>query len=222
MVLSACNARPLPIVSVLWHANGPIFTSGSRMMTRSQTMTQPAAAGKADSEDLPQHIQIVYSSKTDSFNQALLDGFLNHRHDENIKRSHLFNGRYENIYISSEQVPELHDLLDEACAHASLFLAIDELQAGCWFNFMPPGAVTTVHSHDDDDELLSAVYYVSVPDDSGKLIIHENKERYAITPRPGMFVFFPPDVVHEVSENLSTHERLSIAINFGRQKPAHD
>ena len=121
-----------------------------------------------------------------------------------------------------EQVPELGDLFDEACSHARRILGIDDLQAGCWFNFMPPGAVTTVHSHDDDDELLSGVYYVSVPEDSGQLIIHENNEQYAITPQQGMFVFFPPDVVHEVSENMSTQQRLSIAINFGRRRTARD
>ena len=83
---------------------------------------------------------------------------------------------------------------------------------------MTPGAVTTVHSHDDNDELLSAVYYVSVAENSGNLIIHEDNKQHSITPEQGMFVFFAPDVVHEVSENLSSHERLSIAINFGKRR----
>ena len=185
-------------------------------------MTQLSAAGKTAAEDLPKHIQIALSSKADSFNKALLDGFLNHQHDADIKRSHLFNGRYENIYLDIEQVPELGDLLDEACRHASRILDIDDLQAGCWFNYMPPGAVTTRHSHDDGDELLSAVYYVSVPADSGELIIHDNHHQHRITPQQGMFVFFAPDVVHEVSRNISTADRLSIAINFGSHRHAGD
>ncbi len=150
-------------------------------------------------------------------NEALLEGFLRHQHDAGVKRSHLFNGRYENIYLTCAHIPLLRDMLDEACEHASKILHTDGLQAGCWFNHMPPGAVTTVHSHDDDDELLSAVYYVAVPENSGNLIIHQDCEQYIITPKQGLFVYFAPDVVHEVSENISNHERLSIGINFGRR-----
>lgn len=167
--------------------------------------------------DLPANTHIVYSSKPDIFNDALLHGFLRHQHDPGIKRTHLFGGRYENIYLTSDHIPELGQLLDEACGHASRIVGIDDLQAGCWCNYMPPGAVTTVHSHDDDDELLSAVYYVSVAENSGNLIIHGDDKKYTITPEQGMFVFFAPDVVHEVSKNRSTHQRLSIAINFGRR-----
>jgi hypothetical protein len=172
--------------------------------------------------NLPADTHIVYSGQADVLNQALLDGFYRHQQDPDIKRSHLFNGRYENIYLTSEQIPELGNLLVEARDHARRLLNIDDLQAGSWFNFMPPGSVTSVHSHDDYDELMSAVYYVSVPQNSGKLIIHKDNQQHVITPQQGMFVFFAPDVVHEVSENMSSEDRLSIAINFGRRKIAGD
>ena len=172
--------------------------------------------------NLPADTHIVYSGQADILNQALLDGFFTHQHAPDIKRSHLFNGRYENIYLTSAQIPELGNLLDEALDHARRLLNIDDLQAGCWFNFMPPGSVTSVHSHDDYDELMSAVYYVAVPQNSGKLIIHKDNKQYVITPQQGMFVFFAPNVVHEVSENMSSDDRLSIAINFGRRKIADD
>lgn len=150
-------------------------------------------------------------------NDVLITGFFNHYEDADVKRTHLLNGRYENVYITSELIPELDTVLNEACTHASSLLNIDGLQAGCWFNNMPPGAVTTKHSHDDDDELLSAVYYVTVPEHSGDLIIHGDNKDMRIKPEAGMFVFFKPDVVHEVTENLSQHSRLSIGINFGRK-----
>jgi hypothetical protein len=191
-------------------------------MTYSETITQNTGEDTAVTANLPPNTHIAFSNKANTLNTALLDGFLNHQHDVNIKRSHLFNGRYENIYLTSEQIPELRDLLDEALGHASRLLGITDLQAGCWFNYMPPGAVTTVHSHDDDDELLSAVYYVSAPHNSGKLVIHENNKQHVITPQQGMFVFFAPDVVHEVNENMSGHDRLSIAINFGRRNSASE
>ena len=172
--------------------------------------------------ELPANTHIVHSSNPDALNRALLHGFLKHQHDPDIKRTHLFNGRYENIYLTSRQIPQLKDLLDEARDHASRILNIDDLQAGCWFNFMPGGAVTSMHSHDDYGELMSAVYYVSVPENSGNLIIHEGDERHVIKPQEGMFVFFAPDVVHEVSKNMSADDRLSIAINFGRRRDAED
>jgi hypothetical protein len=172
--------------------------------------------------DLPANTHIVYSSKPDVLNHALLSGFLKHQHDPDIKRTHLFGGRYENIYLTSRHIPELKELLDEARDHASRFLNIDDLQAGCWFNFMPSGAVTSVHSHDDYDELMSAVYYVSVPENSGDLIIHDGDKRHVIKPQEEMFVFFAPDVVHEVSRNMSSDDRLSIAINFGRRRDAEE
>ena len=172
------------------------------------------------STGVPDNTHIVYSRNAEMLNPALLRGFLDYWQDGDIKRTHLFNGRYENIYLTARQIPLLRDLLDEACRLASRILGIDDLQAGCWFNYMPPGAVTTRHSHDDDDELLSAVYYVSVPANSGDLIIHDKHRQHRISPQPGMFVFFAPDVAHEVSKNMSTADRLSIALNFGRHRRA--
>ena len=86
---------------------------------------------------------------------------------------------------------------------------------------MPPGSTTTLHTHDDADELMSAVYYVNVPENSGRLVIHEKKDgvgsrKIEITPEAGDFIFFKPDVAHEVTRNNSAQSRLSIAFNFGQ------
>jgi ectoine hydroxylase-related dioxygenase (phytanoyl-CoA dioxygenase family) len=87
---------------------------------------------------------------------------------------------------------------------------------------MPPGATTTLHTHDDDDELLSAVYYVYVPEDSGNLVLYDDsktdssEKRIEVESRTGDFIFFKPDIRHEVSKNCSTEHRLSIGINFGQ------
>ncbi len=189
-------------------------------MTNTETNRRDTKPGANIYTDLPANTHIVYSSKPDALNHALLQGFLKHQHDPDIKRTHLFGGRYENIYLTSRQIPQLRELLDEACDHARRFLHVDDLQAGCWFNFMPGGSVTSVHSHDDYDELMSGVYYVSVPENSGDLIIHNGDERHIIQPQEGMFVFFAPDVVHEVSRNMSSEDRLSIAINFGQRRYA--
>ena len=91
----------------------------------------------------------------------------------------------------------------------------NKLVSGFWFNAMRPGDITTVHTHDDDDELLSCVYYISVPDNSGDLVITENNEKLVLKPEAGSFVFLSPEILHEVSRNESNDSRLSMAFNFG-------
>lgn len=139
---------------------------------------------------------------------------------EDTKRSHYFSGRYENIYINRERIPALQPVLEVARSGATEFLSQPgaSLSVGFWFNEMQPGHVTLPHRHDEDDELVSAVYYVRVPPESGDLILTENNAKRVITPRQGMFVYFRPDVLHEVTENKSGATRLSIGMNFGIRK----
>ncbi|WJW74407.1 putative 2OG-Fe(II) oxygenase [Thiohalobacter sp. IOR34] len=154
----------------------------------------------------------------DTVNAALLQDFQQHRDDPDLRRSHLFGGRYENLYLPLARVPALAEVLAVAVAGTRqiLGLAADvELRAGGWFNEMGPGQATSLHRHDDDDELMSAVYYVTVPADSGDLLIHAGERRLRIPPRVGHLVFFPPDLAHEVTENRSEATRLSIGINVG-------
>jgi Rps23 Pro-64 3,4-dihydroxylase Tpa1-like proline 4-hydroxylase len=167
---------------------------------------------------------IITSKKSQALNTDITTGFLaNHQRDDVLK-THLFDGRYENIYLTSEHIPALTMLIDEATELAESILQLDNLRAGYWFNFMPPGSTTTVHRHDDDDELLSAVYYVDVAENSGNLIIYDDTKnesfgeagKVEITPTAGNFIFFKPDVRHEVTRNNSSKSRLSIGINFGQ------
>lgn len=156
----------------------------------------------------------------DSFNKTLMLSFLNHQDDESVRKTHLFEGRYENIYLNEQHIPELKSLVKEAVKLAEEILNIKNLRAGYWFNHMPPGATTTLHTHDDDDELLSGVYYVKVPENSGNLIIfdktkNENKGKIEIQSKTGEFIFFKPNAPHEVSKNNSSEHRLSIGFNFG-------
>lgn len=141
--------------------------------------------------------------------------------DEDFKaKTHLFNGRYENIYLEVDKMPELDIIVNSALENAASILNIkkEKLAFGFWLNAMGAGDVTTAHTHDDDDELLSCVYYIKVPEHSGDLIITENNKKTIITPEEGTFVFFLPDTLHEVSKNESGQSRLSIAFNFGLKK----
>ena len=135
-------------------------------------------------------------------------------------KSHFFGGRYENIYLGRDQLPGLDTILDAALAQAALLLscAKHELQLGFWFNLMQQGNVTLPHSHDDDDELLSATYYLQVPPDAGKLVLELPAGRRTIDPVEGQFVFFHPRIEHEVTRHLHRTPRVSLGINIGPSK----
>ena len=155
--------------------------------------------------------------QAEQLNDKLYKGFLSHMNDKDIRQSHHFGGRYENIYIDSKKIPELDTILHQAiqCASEILDIPTSRLKAGLWFNAMGKGQVTTAHRHDDDDELLSAVYYVRIPENSGQLILSEQNLRTEVTPKAGMFMFFPSDMMHEVTVNNSEEMRLSLGINIG-------
>ena len=157
----------------------------------------------------------IYSKNAHELNTALVEGFLEHQNDEGIRKTHLFEGRYENIYLNHLQIPELSTVIAEAIALAEKVTNTTGLRVGYWFNYMPPGATTTLHTHDDDDEVLSSAYYVYVPEGSGDIILHGKKETVQLQPREGEFIMFKPDAPHEVTKNNSKEHRLSIGMNFG-------
>jgi len=169
----------------------------------------------------------VFSSRLRSpekLNDTLLAGFLKWHDDNSVRKTHLFAGRYENIYLNETHIPQLTTVIDAAIKSAEIILQTKNLRAGYWFNYMPAGASTTLHTHDDDDELLSGVYYIHAAKNSGDLIIHEKNpegspRHLKISPEAGKFIFFKPNVAHEVAKNLSSEHRLSIGINFGIPAP---
>lgn len=115
--------------------------------------------------------------------------------DEDFKqKTHLFNGRYENIYLEVNKILELKTIVNAARENAASILNIkkEKLAFGFWLNAMGAGDVTTAHTHDDDDELLSCVYYIKAPENSGDLIITANNNQTIIKPSEGSFIFSHP------------------------------
>jgi hypothetical protein len=134
-----------------------------------------------------------------------------------VRRHHYLGGRYENLYVTFESIPEIRVILDLATAQAAhiLIRPKKDLRVGWWLNVMRPGDITFVHTHDEEDEILSGVYYIDVPPDSGKLVLIDGARREEIWPRAGMFVFFAPEIPHEVTRNESGRPRISVGFNFG-------
>ncbi|MCB1733986.1 MAG: 2OG-Fe(II) oxygenase [Gammaproteobacteria bacterium] len=150
-------------------------------------------------------------------NVALLKAYLGLRDSPDVRRSHLFEGRWENRYVARERIPEIEPVLSAALDHARQLVGRNDLRVGFWFNETHPGQRTLIHSHDDTDELLSGVYYVTAPDQCGDLIIHDQDHVDRVVPQAGQFVFFPPDLPHEVEPHRGAGMRLSLAMNFGPQ-----
>lgn len=136
---------------------------------------------------------------------------------ECVRRTHFFGGRFENTYIDARDIPEIAPLISQVKELTAQFLRLEsaDLKVGFWFNVMEPGQRTLPHHHDENDELLSAVYYIRVPENSGDLILHLGGDCLRIRPQEGKLVMFAPAVVHEVTPNLSQELRLSVAFNVG-------
>ncbi|MCR4347559.1 MAG: 2OG-Fe(II) oxygenase family protein [Sulfuricaulis sp.] len=137
--------------------------------------------------------------------------------NEIFHRNHFLGGRYENLYVVLDAIPEMRVILDLATAQAAHILdqPKKELVIGWWLNIMRPGDYTYPHTHDDADELLSGVYYIVVPPRSGKLLLTKGSQRAEVEPRAGRIVYFKPDVLHEVMRNESDGSRISIGFNVG-------
>jgi hypothetical protein len=132
-------------------------------------------------------------------------------------RSHFIGGRFENLYLDPDRLPGVGALLAFAEDQARQVLGIGAapLRCGFWLNAMEPGQRTSTHGHDENDEFLSGVYYITVPPDSGDILFHDDPFEVRLTPEPGMLLFFPPALVHSVEENRSGERRLSLAFNIG-------
>ena len=134
-----------------------------------------------------------------------------------VRRHHYLGGRYENLYVAFESIPEIRVILDLATAQAAhiLIRPKKDLRVGWWLNIMRPGDITFAHTHDEEDEILSGVYYIDVPPDSGTLVLIDGVRREEVQPHAGMFIFFAPEILHEVTCNESGRLRISVGFNFG-------
>ena len=165
--------------------------------------------------------QELMLAEPETLNAGLYERFMALSGTDRIRQSHHFEGRFENTYIDAADIPEIATVLDMVKQQAGRLLGVpaDTLKAGFWFNAMEAGQRTTLHHHDENDELLSAVYYIRVPANSGDLVLHDNDRTVTIQPREGKLVMFAPAVLHEVTANRGTGLRLSVAMNVG---PASD
>ena len=99
------------------------------------------------------------------------------------------------------------------------------------FNTQTKNTWDTPHLHDCP---FTSVFYITVPDGSGDINfidytfghsllmnLHEEQRQSRfykrLSPRPGMFLFFPGYVPHQVEPTFSDTPRVSIVINYVRK-----
>ncbi len=153
-------------------------------------------------------------------NAAILQRFSQLRDDPALKRTHHVHGRFENTYVPLEQIPQLQPVVDFVVRCASQRLGSQQaLRLGFWFNEMGAGHITSLHDHAEADELLSACYYIRVPEHSGCFVAVEKGQRQQLQPAEGLLILFAPELAHEVEENCSGETRLSVAFNIGPADP---
>ncbi len=164
-------------------------------------------------ETFPTYKKILLQDMA-SINSSILTAFQTMSPKDYDKQTHYFHGRYENIYINEERIPQLELLISKIKNEVSKYLNADnkQIKMGFWLNVMMPGQVTSRHCHDDLDEMVSGVYYIKVPDQSGKLILHSDKD-IEIEPQESMLILFSPALDHQVLVNNSQDIRLSIGLN---------
>ncbi len=166
--------------------------------------------------------------QADAINGPLERAFSELSDSDFKRRSHFIGGRFENLYLNRERLPGMAEVLGFGLEQARALLsnpsanwlegpiAADQpLRIGFWINAMQPGQSTSRHSHEEHDELISGVYYVSAPADSGQILFHDPPFETRVRPQPGLLLLFAPGLEHSVEVNRSAAQRLSIAFNIG-------
>lgn len=162
-------------------------------------------------------IQLVDYPRAETTNPRMTTAFAGLDDADFDRRTHYIGGRFENLYPAADRLPEIDALCGfvKHQAHNLLGPSPGALRLGYWLNAMAPRQRTSEHTHDESDELLSAVYFVATPPDCGDLIFYDDPFTIRVTPEPGMLLLFPPGLPHAVEENRSDRLRLSIAFNIG-------
>lgn len=152
-----------------------------------------------------------------AYHSAIIERLFALKDSERARKSHYFAGRYENIYLTPEDVPEIDVILDTAIREAARILDCEstDLQLRFWFNLMQQNDVTLPHTHDVNDEILSATYYLQTPPQSGRLLLRLGEDVREIEPVEGNFVFFDPQIEHEVTMHPHPTARISLGLNIG-------
>ena len=112
----------------------------------------------------------------------------------------------------------------------NLFLSKELRLHNMWYNVNGLGSFNRPHDH--EGAVVSGVYYVSIPKNSGFIVFLNNEDvgkfytfvdkfngynssTWKVEPKENQCVLFPSYLKHYVEPNLNKKERISISFNYG-------
>ena len=129
---------------------------------------------------------------------------------------------------------KLHSLLMDCITSLPSLKENINIYSKAWVNINSPGSLNLQHSHPSCD--LSGVLWVKFPDKSGNIFFHspsrfetfqeiesytedfKNNNNYHhsywFPPIEGRMLIFPSHLEHDVRENLSNEDRISVSFNI--------
>jgi hypothetical protein len=171
------------------------------------------------------------------FSTPLWMEFVNIDNSKLITQIHEFQNTHESVSISNEggyQSPEFHcqELLDvvQQITPRLENKPLSNFSLYSWININGKGHHNRRHTHISTNIFLSGIYYVKVPQNSGRvrfydprgaliqsmpdhLYFNSGTEYVFIEPQEGMIMFFPSWLEHDVEPSKSDEDRISIAFN---------
>lgn len=146
-------------------------------------------------------------------------------------------GWQSNDIQDEEEVQELitgiNTKLKDVHQYVNLKKTYNLIVDNMWVNINPPYSYNSAHLH--FNSFYSGVYYINVPENSGtiqftnpsslqRIFMELYKERvesfngftaqnWVFQPQSELLLCFPSWIEHSVNQNLSNHDRISIAFN---------
>ena len=148
-------------------------------------------------------------------------------------RSNLGGWQSRDFHLNNES-DKLHSVLMECITLLPLLKKDININVKAWVNINSPGSLNLQHSHPSCD--LSGVLWIKCPDKSGNIFFHspsgfetfqeiesytedfKNNNNYHhsywFPPIEGRMLIFPSHLEHDVRENLSNEDRISVSFNI--------
>lgn len=144
-----------------------------------------------------------------------------------VETVHLSNaGGYQGHYFDNQQLKD--------CIRKNVPKREDkpllDFDIQLWVNVNGKGHWNDVHNHVDNGVMLSGIFYVKCPENSGAIRFYDTRSNVSrnytkyyeeergsymrIQPHNNLMLFFPPWLLHLVEPNQSEQERVSIAFNI--------
>ena len=142
-----------------------------------------------------------------------------------------------NFYIDNED-DVLHHFMINCLSGFPVIKESVNMKVDAWVNINKPGDYNTKHQHPNCN--LSGVLWIKVPQNSGEIIFQSPVEfqtytevesyteefkkhnnyfhSYYFTPTEGRILVFPSHLQHEVLENKSNEDRISVSFNISLRK----